>query len=345
MKKAKPKKTTIADVARESGVSKTTVSRFLHDDYSSMSEETKDRIEAVIARLGYRPNRVAQSLKSDRSNSIGLTIADIGNPFSSLLIKGIQAECRRNGSQLLVTDAGNDPDQEAENIESLLDAQVDGLIVNTTGGRGEDLRTLVSRPDSKPMVMVDRIESPIPCDSVSTDNAERTVELIRHAADHGFNAIVFVTEDPAAISTRRARADAVERTLSADPALTGEVLILDRSDDAAVTAAFENLPAVYPDRRLCIIANNDDMLRTCIQILSDLDQSIGTDIGLCAFADEKWACVSGPGITCIDQSPYEMGQKAAQLLFERLDGSRTGPAECFISPARLYPHASTTTTA
>ena len=154
MKKAKPKKTTIADVARESGVSKTTVSRFLHDDYSSMSEETKDRIEAVIARLGYRPNRVAQSLKSDRSNSIGLTIADIGNPFSSLLIKGIQAECRRNGSQLLVTDAGNDPDQEAENIESLLDAQVDGLIVNTTGGRGEDLRTLVSRPDSKPMVMV-----------------------------------------------------------------------------------------------------------------------------------------------------------------------------------------------
>ena len=83
------KKITINDVAQKAGVSKTTVSRFLNNNYNNMSDHTKKRIEDVIKELNYRPNKQAQALKSKHSYLIGVVVADISNMFSSLLLKGI----------------------------------------------------------------------------------------------------------------------------------------------------------------------------------------------------------------------------------------------------------------
>lgn len=135
-----------------------------------MSPETKARIEAVISELGYRPNKMAQGLKATVSHLVGVTIADIGNPFSSLLLKGIQQECRARDVQLLVSDSNNQASFERANIESLLDAQVDGLIVNTVGNNDDWLSEYCARRNHKPMVMLDRIVQPIVCDCVATDN-------------------------------------------------------------------------------------------------------------------------------------------------------------------------------
>ena len=97
----------MGDVAAAVGVSKTTISRYLHGNFGYMSDETKARIAQVIDELGYRPNRMAQGLKATVSHMIGVTIADIGNPFSSLLLKGIQQVCRERDVQLLVSDSNN----------------------------------------------------------------------------------------------------------------------------------------------------------------------------------------------------------------------------------------------
>lgn len=159
-KEKKSKKTTMADVAAAVGVSKTTVSRYLHGDYEFMSEETRKKIETVIEDLNYRPNRAAQNLKSDKSNCIGLTIADIGNPFSSLLIKGVQSECRKRGCQLLIADADNSIIQENKNIESFFNEQTDGMIINSVGNNQEFIQKTCRSEENKPIILLDRTYHP-----------------------------------------------------------------------------------------------------------------------------------------------------------------------------------------
>ena len=163
-KTRKRKKATMADVAVAVGVSKTTISRYLHGDYEFMSEETRKKIQDVVEELNYRPNRAAQSLKSDRSNCIGFTIADIGNPFSSLLIKGVQSECRKRGCQLLIADADNNKDQENKNIESFFNEQTDGVIINSVGNNADFIKNTCQMEESKPVVLLDRTYKDAICD-------------------------------------------------------------------------------------------------------------------------------------------------------------------------------------
>ncbi|QOL33140.1 LacI family DNA-binding transcriptional regulator [Bifidobacterium eulemuris] len=330
----------MGDVAAAVGVSKTTISRYLHGEYGYMSDETKARIEAAIKELGYRPNRMAQGLKSTVSNMVGVTIADIGNPFSSQMLKGIQQELRARDIQLLVSDSNNDPAIERANIEALLDAQVDGLIVNTVGGNDAYLTAYCTGGEPKPMVMLDRFVRPLVCDCVATNNHEATVEMLDHVAAQGFSHVVFVTRSDRGVSTRSIRREAVERYLagrgtsgggaSADGvlgdgtsgdvsldegALSGEVLVY----DGGVDDLRARLAAVVGERgvgRVCLFANNEESMRDVMEAMSELDGERG-HVGVCAFADERWARYSGEGITCLDQQPVLMGRTVAKALLAR----------------------------
>ena len=198
----KRKKATMADVAAAVGVSKTTVSRYLHGDYEFMSEETRKKIQTVIEEFNYRPNRAAQNLKADRSNCIGFTIADIGNPFSSLLIKGVQAECRKRGCQLLIADADNSLVQEKKNIESFFNEQVDGVIINSVGNNRDYIQEISQSEENKPIVLLDRTYQPIFCDSVVSNNEAVSIEMMQELEKQGWEYIVFLTESVEGISTR-----------------------------------------------------------------------------------------------------------------------------------------------
>ena len=131
------KKATISDVAAKSGVSKTTVSRFLNGKYDNISIATRQRIKAVIEELDYRPNRTAQRLKASRTMLVGCIIGDISSPFSAVLLKGIMGICEAAGYQVLFADCNDDPERERMAIKSFVDNRVDGLIVNTSGGNEE----------------------------------------------------------------------------------------------------------------------------------------------------------------------------------------------------------------
>lgn len=316
-KEKKSKKTTMADVAAAVGVSKTTVSRYLHGDYEFMSEETRKKIETVIEDLNYRPNRAAQNLKSDKSNCIGLTIADIGNPFSSLLIKGVQSECRKRGCQLLIADADNSIIQENKNIESFFNEQTDGMIINSVGNNQEYIQKICRSEENKPIILLDRTYHPIFCDSVVTNNEDISMEMLKELEEQGWEYIVFISEPTEGISTRESRRKTVEEFLSEGNERKGKILILGEEEKLDVMAMFADIINTHP--RTCFFANNDEVLRKIISYLYHMEQEIGKDVGICGFADEKWAKYSGPGITCIEQHPFQMGKTAAALLFERID--------------------------
>ena len=143
----------IKDIAAEAGVSPATVSRYLNNRPGQMTEETRARIAAVIERTGYRPRAAARNLRSSRTNLIGVILADIANPFSSAMLEGLSASAAARGCSLMTAISGNDPAKEAESLTRLIDAGVDGLVVNTCGGNDEAIAAAAGR---LPVVLLDR---------------------------------------------------------------------------------------------------------------------------------------------------------------------------------------------
>lgn len=330
------RKASMGDVAAAVGVSKTTISRYLHGEFAYMSPQTKARIEEVIAELDYRPNKMAQGLKASHSNMVGVVIADIGNPFSSLLLKGIQQECRARDIQLLVSDSNNQTLWERTNIESLVDAQIDGLIVNTVGNNDEWLSTYCSKRGHKPMVMLDRIVQPVVCDAVATDNHGAVFDMLDHVMERGFDYVVYVTRPSDGITTREMRREAVSQYFL-DRGLRGETLVY-RDDIEDLAKRIDELLRAHRSDHVCLFANNDESMRDVIEALPS---SARSSVGVCAFADEHWAKYSGAGITCLDQNPIEMGRRAAAMLIARTYDDYDGPYSLEEMPAKLYVFAST----
>lgn len=331
------RKPSIADVATAVGVSKTTISRYLHGKYDYMSDETRRRIDETIDRLGYRPNKLAQSLKAPNTHLIGVTIANISNPFSSQLLKGMQAECRRRGIQLLVSDVDDDPALERAAIESLLDSQVDGLIVNTAGGNDEYLIEFATTPGNPPMATLDRFIRPNVCDCVTSDNVAGVDAMLDHLAERRFDHVVFVTQMIAAITTRVSRATAFRDYMAAHAGIDGE--ILEYADPEDLGEQLERIAAEQRGRRVCLFTNNEDAM---CDVFESYPAALNGRIGLCAFATRRWAHYSGRGITCLDQDPRRMGRTCASRLVARIYDGDESPFELVKLPVELCVFASTT---
>ena len=159
----------IKDIAAEAGVSPATVSRYLNNRPGQMTEETRARIAAVIERTGYRPRAAARNLRSSRTNLIGVILADIANPFSSAMLEGLSASAAARGCSLMTAISGNDPAKEAESLTRLIDAGVDGLVVNTCGGNDEAIAAAAGR---LPVVLLDRDVADGGVDLVTSNNRE-----------------------------------------------------------------------------------------------------------------------------------------------------------------------------
>lgn len=183
------KVTTIHDISARAGVSITTVSRFLNGNYSNMSEKTRKRLEQIVQELDYHPNSLARSLKSQNSGMVGCVMADMGNPFSALLIKGIQMICRSNGYKLMTLDADNDSLLEKEAYKILLDTPVEGIICNTTGNAAQEIESV---SEKTPLVLADRVfPSKKEFDCVVSDNENATYECLRYLRNQGYERIAF----------------------------------------------------------------------------------------------------------------------------------------------------------
>jgi len=172
----------IKDIAAEAGVSPATVSRYLNNRPGQMTEETRARIAAVIERTGYRPRAAARNLRSSRTNLIGVILADIANPFSSAMLEGLSASAAARGCSLMTAISGNDPAKEAESLTRLIDAGVDGLVVNTCGGNDEAIAAAAGR---LPVVLLDRDVAAGGVDLVTSNNRELVAGLVDALAAAG----------------------------------------------------------------------------------------------------------------------------------------------------------------
>ncbi|REC26002.1 hypothetical protein CF160_05640 [Enterococcus pseudoavium] len=305
------KKITIKEVAEEAGVSKTTISRFLNNNYGNMSKETKNRIAEVIERLNYRPSRQAQALKSKHSFLIGVVVADISNLYSSLLLKGIGSILEDQGYQMIIVDAANSVSQETELLEKLLDQSVEGIILQPSSRQSANYIFITER--NIPLLLVDRQTEPEKWSSVMTNNIDATQEVIEKALAKGYENIVVLSEPIKDASTRELRYQTVKKTTE-KAGKDCQLIELTAKEQLADLLK----PTLTSSKRSLLFASNGRVLMDTLAWLIEEEIKVPEELGITGFDDWNLTALVGPGITSIEQPSKKIGEIAAQHLLELL---------------------------
>lgn len=310
------KRITIKDIAELASVSETTVSRYLNNKFEYMSEATREKIEQVIEEVDYRPSNIARSLKSKRSNLIGAVIADIENPFSSLIIEGLTNRADELDYTMMISITNNSLEKEKEAINTFLDNRVDGLIVQAVSSESAHLKKV---SHTIPIVLIDRTVNEFETDIVTTNNYEAGSQLMAHLIEEGFQSLSFVSEAIEHNSVRKIRHQAFVDGVADKENMMHSTILIDRKDVDDIDRQLETFMSLPAPRVL--VASNGLVQMTVLDRLKKMHYKMNDDFYIAGFDDYTWSTMFGnEGITTIAQDSYQLGAEAVNLLYNRLSG-------------------------
>lgn len=310
---------TISDVAKAANSGKTSVSRYLNGELNALSDDLRQRIETAIVQLNYRPSQMARSLKGGQTRLIGLIIADITNPYSVDVMRGIEAACRLRGFTLLVCNTNNEVNQERHYLQLLNGYQVEGIVVNAVGMHEEALAML--QQSSLPMVLVDRKIPDFSCDMVGLDNHQAATLATEHLIEQGFEAIMFLSEPLGTVNTRIERLAAFRACLTTHPDRVAEVAESALDDMETLDTIIKDFNRRHRGMRKAILSANGALTLQIARTLRHQGLHWGSDIGLLGFDELEWAELAGVGITTFKQPTYQIGHAALEQLLKRIQGA------------------------
>ena len=318
---------TIGDVATRAGVSIATVSKVINGRYG-VAPATLAKVQAVIDELGYESSLVARSLRSQRTNVIGIVVADI-EPFSAQLLKGAGAAIRERGYELIVySGSGHGRDNsgwERRYISRLGGTLTDGIVLVTP--------TVVDVSDATPIVAVDPHTGPSSLPSVHADNLAGAMTATEHLVGLGHRRIGFLAGRPDLESARQReqgyRAALAAAGIAVDPLL---IRVGGYEPDMSRDAARQLL--VLDDRPTAIFAANDLSAIETVQVAHSLGLVIPGDLSVIGFDNIPESALIDTPLTTIDQSIHEMGRQAVELLIDLIDGNTDRPRQVTL-PTRL----------
>lgn len=314
----KEKRVTIKDIAKAASVSETTVSRFLNKKFEYMSIDTKKRIEGVVKELNYRPSNIARSLKSNKSNLYGAIIADIENPFSNLIIKGLIDQSNEFGYSLMIAISNNSVKKETEGIRTFLDYGVDGLIINAVSRTDNNFDEIT---EDTPVVLIDRNVDNYKADLVSSNNYDLSIELMDHLIESKFKSIGYFSENIESNSVREIRYKGFKDKMEETKDINSYKYIIDSNKEKENLAMLEDF-LTYPAPRV-IVAGNGLVQMTLLQILIDNKYEINKDFYFAGFDDYSWSkMISKNGITSVSQDSYSLGKESINILYNRTNQNR-----------------------
>ncbi|MBB5323238.1 LacI family kdg operon repressor [Anoxybacillus tepidamans] len=326
------KRVTMQDVAKLAGVSKSTVSQYLNKRYDYMSEETKRRIENAISELGYQPNIVARSLKQKKTSTIGVIVANILHSFSTKVIRAIEDFCNDNDFHVIVCNADDDPVKEANYINMLRAKQVDGLIVFPTGGNLELYEMMIEQ--NFPLVFVDRIIDGLSVDTILLDNEKAAYLAVEHFVNCNHTRIGIITTSLSRkVTPRIERIEGYKKAMLhfglpiVDEYIKG--VDLDYIQNALNTMFSLKEPPT------AILAGNDLVLMEILRYAKENSINIPNDLALIGVDDVPFAPIFTPALTTIAQPAFEMGEKAAQLLLDKIKNEHKEQARIHRFPPTL----------
>ncbi|BCJ41295.1 LacI family transcriptional regulator [Actinoplanes ianthinogenes] len=304
---------TIYDVAQRAQVSPATVSRVLNGQ-ATVDPDLAARVQTAVRDLNYRPNSVARNLRRSRTTLWAVIISDVGNPFFTALVRGVEDVGQRAGYSVVLCNSDEDPAKEARYVTAALEDQMAGVIISSSG-RSANVQRLIEA--GTPVVAIDRQISGTRVDSVLVDNEHGAELATAHLAEHGYRRIACIT-GPRTVSTAVQRLRGYQRALAAAGLEAPDSLVrhADFREDGGYAAMASLLDAGDPPD--AVFAANNLMTVGAVECLVDRGVAIPAEIGVVGFDEIPGARLFRPSLTTIAQPTYELGRTAATLLAERI---------------------------
>jgi LacI family transcriptional regulator len=296
--------------------------------------ETRERVERAIAELGFRPNTIARALIRKRTQTVGMVIPDVTNPFFSDLIWEVERALTEADYAVVFGNSANDPGRERRYLEAFLGRRVDALVVVVTAGA--DLEFVRGLAAEVPTVFVDRLVPP-DVDSVVGDNAAGTALVVDHLVGLGHRRVALVNGD-AGLETARAREAGADAAL----ARHGLQLVARSSGAFTLESGDEQARALLAGAAAptAVVAANDLLAMGVLAAAAGAGLAVPGDLSVTGYDDIAYAAFTSPPLTTVRQPARAMGEEAVHLLLARLAGDGSPPRRAVVEP-ELRPRSST----
>jgi len=315
------KTASIYDVARESRVSVFTVSAVVNNK-SHVRKKLRERVEAAIQKLNYRPNLLARSLAKQRTHTIGMIVPDIANPFFPMVVRGAEDAAQKRGYNLLLCNSDDTQVKEENALELLLSKRVDGILLTKAASDITPSLLEMIQKMNIPIVLVMRTFPRISKDAIITDDYQGAYDAVCHLARAGRKRIALIG-GPMKVSNGKARYEGFRDALKAnglayDPKLTLE-------GDYRMESGYRAGHLLLSHRPDGLYVANYLMTVGVLKAAEEMGLRCPEDFGLVSFDDYPWLGIFRPRLTTVELPKYQLGSEAAELLLERIAG-KNGPA-------------------
>jgi len=306
---------TIKDIARQLGISPSTVSRALKD-HPDISIETKKAVNELAKDLNYQPNAIALSLKHSRSFTIGVIIPETVHYFFSSVISGIEDVAYEAGYNIMICQSNELYNRERSNANMLYSNRVDGLLVSLAKETTDYSHLKFFQDNNIPLVFFDRGTDAFPCDQVLIDDYAAAFRITDYLIERGHRKLLHLAAPQhlqIGFERKRGFEDALKK--HGIPFSDEQIIFADKFDSATEVVDELIVLGKLPDG---IFAVNDLTALGAMKALKRRHIQIPEDIGLAGFGNGQNAILTDPPLTTIDQNGYEMGKIAGQLLLRRI---------------------------
>jgi LacI family transcriptional regulator len=333
------KKLSIVDIANKLNISKTTVSFILNGRAKEkrISEELVEKVLKFVEEVGYKPNPLAKSLRTGKSNIIGLMVENISDNFFANIARLIEDRAYKNGYKIIYCSTDNDAAKTKDLISMFRDRHVDGYIIAPPAGVEEEIAGLIK--DDLPVVLFDRYYPEIESSYVVTDNFHATHNATKYLIDRGYKNIAFITfiSDQ---TQMQARKDGYEKALS-EHGLQSHVKEVEFNQEAKYIIA--PIDEYIKDNKFDAILFGTNRIGTCgLKVIHDRGIRIPDDIAVISFDDYDVFELFSPSVTAIAQPIEEIADKSITILLDKLNHSdRISQAEKITLNTTLMERGST----
>lgn len=304
---------TVKDIAERAGCGVATVSSYLNG--GSVRPKNREKIEAAIHDLHYVVNETARQLKTNRTRMIGAVIPELNSTFCARVLSEIEDILRKHGYAMLVCDCRTDPQREKEAVNFLLSRRVDGLFVIPVDPTGRNLRNF--KKTGKPLVLIDRQIEPLQCDSVCVDNREAIRSAVHFLVERGHRNIGMIAGPESVNAAKQRRKGYEEACVENGLPVRGDYIYNGDDSIESGTAGIESLTKEHPEMT-ALIAASYRMTMGAVIGANEAGIAIPERISLVGFDNPQFARAVHPRLTIVNQPVDEIGEKAAEIMLDRL---------------------------
>ncbi len=309
---------TIKDIARELGISPSTVSRALKD-HPDISPETKRLVNELADKLNYQPNIVALSLRQSKTNTIGVVIPEIVHFFFSTIISGIEDVAYSAGYNVILAQSNESQSREITDMKALFNSRVDGMLMSVSRETTnfDHIESIISK--GVPIVFFDRVYNSPQASKIIVDDFTGAKDATIHLIEHGCKRIAHLEGPPNLEISKHRLNGYMEALKEHNIAFNKDLVVSCPSGTIEEGRAATEILLALKNRPDAIFATNDPAAMGAMQAIKACGLKIPKDIAVVGFSNWVFSSLLDPPLTSVDQPGFEMGQEAAKLLIRQIE--------------------------